>query len=120
MAHAEQYAATLEGEGKVIASIDARKEKIRSRPAGKRPATTRCSCPNRCSTKSTALVEWPVVYECHFEEEFLAVPQECLILTMQTNQKYFALTDADWQAAFALSDRVQPGHRRSAAHHRGR
>jgi len=35
-----------------------------------------------------------VVYECRFEEEFLAVPQECLILTMQTNQKYFALTDA--------------------------
>jgi glycyl-tRNA synthetase beta chain len=43
----------------------------------------------------TALVEWPVVYECKFEEEFLAVPQECLILTMQTNQKYFALTDAN-------------------------
>src|SRR5450830_1757439 len=43
----------------------------------------------------TALVEWPVVYECHFEEEFLAVPQECLILTMQTNQKYFALTDSE-------------------------
>ncbi len=42
----------------------------------------------------TALVEWPVVYACHFEDEFLAVPQECLILTMQTNQKYFALTDA--------------------------
>ena len=34
------------------------------------------------------------MYECRFEEEFLAVPQECLILTMQTNQKYFALTDA--------------------------
>jgi hypothetical protein len=43
----------------------------------------------------TALVEWPVVYECKFEDEFLAVPQECLILTMQTNQKYFALTDAN-------------------------
>jgi glycyl-tRNA synthetase beta chain len=42
----------------------------------------------------TALVEWPVVYVCSFEKEFLDVPQECLILTMQTNQKYFALTDA--------------------------
>jgi glycyl-tRNA synthetase beta chain len=42
-----------------------------------------------------ALVEWPVVYECRFEEVFLSVPQECLILTMQTNQKYFALTDAN-------------------------
>ena len=41
----------------------------------------------------TSLVEWPVVYPCRFEDEFLQVPQECLILTMQTNQKYFALTD---------------------------
>jgi glycyl-tRNA synthetase beta chain len=41
-----------------------------------------------------ALVEWPVVYECRFEDVFLSVPQECLILTMQTNQKYFALTDS--------------------------
>ena len=41
----------------------------------------------------TALVEWPVVYECNFDPAFLVVPQECLILTMQTNQKYFALTD---------------------------
>jgi glycyl-tRNA synthetase beta chain len=36
-----------------------------------------------------------VVYECRFEDVFLSVPQECLILTMQTNQKYFALTDAN-------------------------
>jgi glycyl-tRNA synthetase beta chain len=42
----------------------------------------------------SALVEWPVVYECRFDEAFLSVPQECLILTMQTNQKYFAVTDA--------------------------
>ena len=42
----------------------------------------------------TALVEWPVVYESGFEPEFLEVPPECLILTMQQNQKYFALRDA--------------------------
>src|SRR5207244_11727490 len=42
----------------------------------------------------TALVEWPVVYEGTFDAAFLAVPQECLILTMQQNQKYFALEDA--------------------------
>mgnify|MGYP000852258845 CR=1 FL=1 len=41
----------------------------------------------------TALTEWPVVYESSFEEEFLQVPEECLILTMQLNQKYFALRD---------------------------
>jgi glycyl-tRNA synthetase beta chain len=39
-------------------------------------------------------VEWPVVYVGEFEPEFLEVPQECLILTMQQNQKYFPLLDA--------------------------
>jgi glycyl-tRNA synthetase beta chain len=41
----------------------------------------------------TALVEWPVVYVGEFEKEFLEVPQECLVLTMQQNQKYFPLLD---------------------------
>lgn len=40
-----------------------------------------------------ALVEWPVVYVGEFDKEFLEVPQECLVLTMQQNQKYFPLLD---------------------------
>ena len=46
----------------------------------------------------TALVERPNVLLCRFEAEFLAVPPECLILTMKANQKYFPLLDADGQA----------------------
>jgi glycyl-tRNA synthetase beta chain len=46
--------------------------------------------PDALLDEVASLVEWPRVYECHFEKEFLEVPQECLILTMQTNQKYFA------------------------------
>jgi glycyl-tRNA synthetase beta chain len=46
--------------------------------------------PDALLDEVNSLVEWPTVYECHFEKEFLQVPQECLILTMQTNQKYFA------------------------------
>src|SRR5207249_2167496 len=42
----------------------------------------------------TALVERPNVLVCQFEREFLDVPQECLILTMKANQKYFPLLDA--------------------------
>ena len=42
----------------------------------------------------TALVERPNVLVCEFEREFLDVPQECLILTMKANQKYFPLLDA--------------------------
>ena len=91
--HAEEYAGILETEGKVIASIDMRKERIRASLLQKAGAD-QVLMPEALLDEVSALVEWPVVYECRFEEEFLAVPQECLILTMQTNQKYFALTDA--------------------------
>ena len=42
----------------------------------------------------TALVEYPAVYGGEFEQRFLGVPQECLILTMRQNQKYFPLFDS--------------------------
>lgn len=43
----------------------------------------------------TALVEYPVVLQGEFNSEFLQVPQECLILSMAKNQKYFALLDSN-------------------------
>jgi glycyl-tRNA synthetase beta chain len=92
--HADHYAATLETEGKVIPNAEARKEKIRAALLEKAGAD-QVLMPEALLDEVSALVEWPVVYECHFEQEFLGVPQECLILTMQTNQKYFALTDAN-------------------------
>ncbi len=93
IAHADDYAVALSAQGKVIASVTERKEKIRTALLSK-AGNDLVLMPESLLDEVTALVEWPVVYECHFEEEFLAVPQECLILTMQTNQKYFALTDA--------------------------
>ncbi len=93
IAHADDYAAKLASQGKVIANVTERKEKIRTALLAK-AGNDQVLMPESLLDEVTALVEWPVVYECHFEEEFLAVPQECLILTMQTNQKYFALTDA--------------------------
>ncbi|MGZ3238036.1 MAG: glycine--tRNA ligase subunit beta, partial [Burkholderiaceae bacterium] len=89
---AESYPSLLESQGKVIASITARKEKIRAALLDKAGDDVTL-LPEALLDEVTALVEWPVVYECNFEQEFLSVPQECLILTMQTNQKYFALTD---------------------------
>ncbi|WP_431478286.1 glycine--tRNA ligase subunit beta [Massilia eburnea] len=94
IADAESYAATLAEAGKVVAGFEARKEAIRSALLQKAGAD-QVLMPEALLEEVSSLVEWPVVYECHFEEEFLAVPQECLILTMQTNQKYFALTDAN-------------------------
>src|SRR5450830_14202 len=93
IAHAENYAASLILNASVIASNEERKERIRAQLLDKAGAD-QVLMPEALLDEVTALVEWPVVYECHFEEEFLAVPQECLILTMQTNQKYFALTDS--------------------------
>ena len=93
IASADGYAQTLQENGKVIANPATRKEKIRHAllaAAGQ----DKVLMPESLIDEVSALVEWPVVYTCHFDEEFLRVPQECLILTMQTNQKYFALTDA--------------------------
>ncbi|MDO5504898.1 MAG: glycine--tRNA ligase subunit beta [Pseudoxanthomonas suwonensis] len=41
------------------------------------------------------LVEWPVAVGCAFDPEFLAVPAEALIATMEANQKYFPVLDAN-------------------------
>jgi glycyl-tRNA synthetase beta chain len=92
IANADDYADTLRSKGHVVANFDDRRESIRTQLqafAGE----DRVVMPEALLDEVNALVEWPVVYECRFDEEFLQVPQECLILTMQTNQKYFALTD---------------------------
>jgi glycyl-tRNA synthetase beta chain len=90
--HADTYASTLETQGKVIPSFQDRKEKIRAALLD-RAEDDKVLMPESLLDEVTALVEWPAIYACNFEKEFLSVPQECLILTMQTNQKYFALTD---------------------------
>lgn len=91
--HAAEYAGLLESRGRVIASYTDRRERIRAALL-KEAGADQVVMPEALLDEVDSLVEWPVVYPCHFEEAFLAVPQECLILTMQTNQKYFALTDA--------------------------
>jgi glycyl-tRNA synthetase beta chain len=91
---AEAYVPTLEAEGKVQPSFAVRRaaieDALRAAAAG-----ARVIAPDALLDEVTALVEWPAVYEGTFDPAFLAVPQECLILTMQQNQKYFALADAD-------------------------
>lgn len=41
------------------------------------------------------LTEWPAAIACAFEREFLAVPQEALVTTMETNQKFVPMFDAE-------------------------
>ena len=89
---ADQYEADLQAKAKVIPSFDKRRAQIEAALL-KAAGDDLVLMPDSLLDEVTALVEWPAIYECHFDEEFLEVPQECLILTMQTNQKYFALTD---------------------------
>lgn len=93
IAHAGEYAAVLASRGHVLASYADRRERIRTALL-EQAGADQVVMPDALLDEVNSLVEWPVVYPCHFEEVFLEVPQECLILTMQTNQKYFALTDA--------------------------
>ena len=91
---ADLYAELLLEEGYVIASFDERRAKIESllfAKAGKHDAQP--VVPAELLDEVTALVEWPVVYDSTFDAEYLSVPPECLLLTMQRNQKYFALND---------------------------
>ena len=92
--NADSYAAQMREQGKVEASFAERKAAIQTalnEQAGRLNATV--AADEALLDEVTALVEWPVVLEAGFEEHFLAVPQECLILTMQQNQKYFPLLD---------------------------
>ncbi len=92
LSHASSYEAQLL-EHFVIASFDTRREKIAAL-VDKARGDLSAIAPEALLNEVTALVEWPVIYRGSFEREFLEVPQECLVLTMQLNQKYFALTDA--------------------------
>ena len=92
IAHAEDYESVLEKQGRVIASFDKRRAMIREQ-LDQAAGSLVWLHDDALLDEVTALVEFPAVYEASFEPEFLAVPQECLILTMKANQKYFPLMD---------------------------
>ena len=95
IAHADDYAATLARDGAVIASFDARRAEIaRQLQAAASAQGAQAIDDAALLDEVTGLVERPHVMVCSFDAEFLQVPQECLILTMKANQKYFPLLDA--------------------------
>lgn len=91
----DDYAVKL-GEACVIARFEARRDLIRTKvEALAAELGGKAIMPEDLLDEVTALVEWPVPVAGRFEERFLDVPQEALISTMQDNQKYFALVDAN-------------------------
>ena len=94
---ADRYAGTLRDKGAVIASFGERRAAIESQlktAAAQAGPALQAIEDEALLDEVTALVERPNVLVCSFEQEFLDVPQECLILTMKANQKYFPLLDA--------------------------
>ena len=95
--HADQYDEVLKRDGSVIASFAERRAEIvrqLNAAAAKVGDGAKPIEDEALLDEVTALVERPNVLTCQFEKEFLDVPQECLILTMKANQKYFPLIDA--------------------------
>jgi len=93
--HADHYAEQMETQGAVIAGFAKRHGEISRQLQAAVSAEGLTPIEDAALLDEvTALVERPNVLLCRFEEEFLAVPPECLILTMKANQKYFPLLDA--------------------------
>ena len=96
---ADSYEDKLKGQGRVIAAFQERRDNIETQ-LREQAARLNASLGDESDVtplleEVCALVEYPTVYVGEFESEFLAVPQECLILTMRLNQKYFPLFEAD-------------------------
>ena len=111
--NADAYAQALRDDGAVIARFADRKAEI-----ARQLAAAAAQVGNGCRPieddalldEVTALVERPNVLICQFEEAFLEVPQECLILTMKANQKYFPLLDAQGKLTnrFLVVSNIRP------------
>ena len=118
---ADGYATQLRDEGAVIASFDERRAEIRRQLDSAAAAAHLAPIDDDALLDEvTALVERPNVLTCRFDREFLAVPPECLVLTMKANQKYFPLLEARRPAHRPLPRRQQhhagrPGARSSKA-----
>ena len=95
IAHAADYLSQIYTAGKVVAEFNTRRDVIEQQ-LNVRAANLglQISVMPGLLDEVSALVEWPEVLVGEFDEKFLAVPQECLILSMAKNQKYFSLVDA--------------------------
>jgi len=110
---ADSYAQQLAEQGAVIASFAERRADIARQlqaAAEKVGGGVRPIEDEALLDEVTALVERPHVLICEFEKEFLGVPQECLILTMKANQKYFPLLAADGKLThqFLVVSNIRP------------
>jgi glycyl-tRNA synthetase beta chain len=111
--NADSYAAQMRDEGAVIAGFAERRAEIERQlqaAAAKVGGGVQPLHDDALLDEVTALVERPNVLLCQFEPEFLQVPQECLILTMKANQKYFPLLEGNGRLTnqFLIVSNISP------------
>jgi glycyl-tRNA synthetase beta chain len=109
--HADDYAAQLRTEGAVIASFEERKANIATQLKAAADKEGLAAIDDEdLLDEVTALVELPNVLLGQFETAFLEVPQECLVLTMKANQKYFPLLDSNGKLTnkFLIVSNINP------------
>lgn len=93
--NASDYAPTLRQTGYVVTGFDERREMIRTQVLEQATKIGgQVEFDEDLLDEVCALNEWPVALTGRFEERFLAVPEQALILSMKENQKYFHLVDA--------------------------
>jgi glycyl-tRNA synthetase beta chain len=96
LANAAEYADRLWSEGYVIADFEQRRQAIHDQVITTADELGGIAVINDdLLAEVTALNEWPVAVAGEFDREYLGVPAEALIKTMQDNQKYFPVVDAD-------------------------
>jgi glycyl-tRNA synthetase beta chain len=110
---ADSYAQTLREQGAVVASFEERRADIAGqiRHVAEQVGQDLSAIEDEALLDEvTALVERPKVLACQFDAAFLQVPQECLILTMKANQKYFPLLDAQGRLSnrFLVVSNISP------------
>ena len=92
--HANLYESILEESGQVIPDYKKRKAFILDQLTQKaKQLGLKLQNDDNLLDEVTSLVELPAIYVAQFDQEFLSIPEECLVLTMKTNQKYFPLFD---------------------------
>ncbi|RTZ67036.1 MAG: glycine--tRNA ligase subunit beta [Aquificaceae bacterium] len=95
LSHPADYAKLLKETGYVIADYAERREMVRQQAEAAAKAVGGVAhIDNNLLDEVTALIEWPIAVSGSFDKEFLDIPQECLISSMQDHQKYFPVVDS--------------------------
>ncbi len=112
IAHPHHYVEEMR-KAKVLVDVAERRESIRQQvEVIAKQQGAQAVIPEDLLNEVTHIVEWPVALLCEFNPEFLQVPQEALILSMQTNQKCFPLTDATGKllSSFVVVSNIESKH----------